>query len=140
MTPSRSDTMRRARPWPSPYQRPIWISTRSSVPGTYRPGRDGQRPRKLVGSRRGKFCAGPGRGADSVVVPVHGPGLCDSRGRRCRLQCNLIAYCSKKAVQECRCSIRDAYDLVRGLTIELEIEFGLRPAIVPVGEALEFAP
>src|SRR5437763_8783930 len=35
--------------------------------------------------------------------------------------------------------IREADDLVRGLTIELEVELGLGPTVLPVGEALEVA-
>ena len=36
--------------------------------------------------------------------------------------------------------IRDANDLVRCLTIEFEIEFGLRATVVPVGKTFELAP
>src|SRR5262249_43733278 len=36
--------------------------------------------------------------------------------------------------------IRDASDLVRCLTIKLEIELGLGSAVVPVGKAFELAP
>ena len=47
---------------------------------------------------------------------------------------------SKEAVKECRRSIRYADDLVRRLTIEFEIELGLRSAIAPVGKRLELTP
>ena len=46
----------------------------------------------------------------------------------------------EKFVKERRRFIRDADDLVRCLTIEFEIELGLRLAVVPVGEMFELAP
>src|SRR5689334_14076862 len=46
----------------------------------------------------------------------------------------------EKPPQECRRFIRDADDLVRCLAIELEVELGLRPTVVPVGKGFELAP
>jgi hypothetical protein len=46
----------------------------------------------------------------------------------------------KEPEQERGRFIRDAGDLVRGLTIEFEIELGLGSAVVPVGKTIELAP
>jgi len=46
----------------------------------------------------------------------------------------------KESAEECRRFIRDANDLVSCLTIEFEIELGLRSAVVPVGKKFELAP
>src|SRR4051812_16025192 len=46
---------------------------------------------------------------------------------------------STECVKESRRLIRDTGDLVRGLTIEFEIELGLGPAVLPVGKVFEFA-
>ena len=46
----------------------------------------------------------------------------------------------KESAKERRRFIRDANDLVICLTIEFEIELGLRSAVVPVGKKFEFAP
>ena len=47
---------------------------------------------------------------------------------------------SKECAEERRRFIRDADNLIRCLTIEFEIELGLRSAVVPVGETFELAP
>src|SRR2546425_9001982 len=47
---------------------------------------------------------------------------------------------SEQTAEERRRLIRDADDLVRCLTIELEIELGLGSTVVPVGKTLELAP
>src|SRR5215468_12361402 len=47
---------------------------------------------------------------------------------------------SKVATEECARFIRDAGDLVRGLTIELEVELGFGSTVVPFGKELELAP
>ena len=46
----------------------------------------------------------------------------------------------KESTQECGGFIRDAHNLFCCLTIELEVEFGLGPTIIPVGESFELAP
>src|SRR5438105_15329324 len=45
----------------------------------------------------------------------------------------------KESAEERGRFIGDASDLVRCLTIEFEIELGLRPAVVPVGKTFELA-
>src|SRR4029453_10108667 len=45
----------------------------------------------------------------------------------------------KESTEKCCRFIRDADDLVRCLTIEFEIELGLRPAIVPIVKKFELA-
>src|SRR6266540_633241 len=45
----------------------------------------------------------------------------------------------KESVEERRCFIRDADNLVRCLTIEFEIEFSLGSVVVPVGKKFELA-
>src|SRR5438270_6170915 len=47
---------------------------------------------------------------------------------------------SKESAEERRRFIRDADDLICRLTVEFEIELGLRPAVVPVGKTFELAP
>src|SRR5262245_65672815 len=47
---------------------------------------------------------------------------------------------SKEAAEERCCLVRDADDLVRRLTVELEVELGLGSIVVPIGESLELAP
>ena len=51
-----------------------------------------------------------------------------------------LAAALKEPAEERRRFIRDADNLVRCLTIEFEIEFGLRSTIVPVGKKFELAP
>src|ERR1700730_9920446 len=46
----------------------------------------------------------------------------------------------KESAEERRRLIRDADNLVRCLTIEFEIEFGLGSTVVPVGKKFELAP
>src|SRR5436305_13631084 len=46
----------------------------------------------------------------------------------------------KESAEERRRFLRDAGNLVRCLTIELEIELGLGPAVVPVEKGFELAP
>ena len=46
----------------------------------------------------------------------------------------------KRPAEERRGFIRDAGDLVRCLTVEFEIELGLRSTVVPVGKNFELAP
>ena len=46
----------------------------------------------------------------------------------------------KISAEEHGCFIRDADNLVRCLAIELEIKFGLRSTVVPVGEQFELVP
>ena len=46
----------------------------------------------------------------------------------------------KESAEERYRFIRDADDLVRGLTIEFEIELGLGSTVVPVGKKSELAP
>ena len=45
----------------------------------------------------------------------------------------------EESTEECGRFIRDAHDLVRCLTIELEVELGLGSTVVPVGEEFELA-
>ena len=51
-----------------------------------------------------------------------------------------LAAALKELAEERRRFIRDADNLVRCLTIEFEIEFGLRSTIVPVGKKSQLAP
>jgi hypothetical protein len=46
----------------------------------------------------------------------------------------------EELTEECCGPIGDAYDLVRCLAIELEVQFGFGATVVPVGEGLEFGP
>src|SRR5437870_10980353 len=46
----------------------------------------------------------------------------------------------KESAEKRRRFIRDANDLVRCLTVEFEIEFGLRSTVVPVGKTFKLAP
>jgi hypothetical protein len=46
----------------------------------------------------------------------------------------------KETVEERRRCVGDADDLVRGLTVEFEVELRLGSAVIPVGEWFEFAP
>jgi hypothetical protein len=45
----------------------------------------------------------------------------------------------KESVKERRCFLGNADDLIRGLTIEFEIDFGLGPAVGPMGKVFYFA-
>src|SRR5574338_619018 len=45
----------------------------------------------------------------------------------------------KEATQERRGSVGDTHNLVGRLTIKLEVEFSLRPAVLPVGEEFQLA-
>src|SRR6185295_7255916 len=49
------------------------------------------------------------------------------------------AIALEEAIEEARGGGRDADDLVGRLAVELEVELGLRPAVVPVREALQLA-
>ena len=46
----------------------------------------------------------------------------------------------KESAEKRRRFVRDPDNLVRCLTIEFEIELGLGPTVVPVGEKFQFAP
>src|SRR5688572_10594901 len=51
-----------------------------------------------------------------------------------------FASASKVFTQELFHRLRDPDDLVRGLTVELEVELGLGPAVLPVRVRLQFGP
>ena len=56
-----------------------------------------------------------------------------------RIQRAAPARPSEEPAQEPRRFVRDARNLVRGLTIELEVELSFRPTVLPVGTMPEFA-
>src|SRR4051812_32615798 len=57
-----------------------------------------------------------------------------------RAPCVWINSCSKEVAQECCRFPRQAHDLVGGLPVELEIEFGLGAPVLPVAEWLQLGP
>src|SRR5271165_2555752 len=57
----------------------------------------------------------------------------------CGLNVGTVLSASEEPAEKRRRLIRDADDLVRGLSIEFKIEFGSRPAVIPVGKMVELA-
>src|SRR3954469_17619215 len=60
-------------------------------------------------------------------------------GMTAELDATDVENALKESVDKRRDFIRDAADLVRGLAIEFEIELGLRPPGIPVGEPFQLA-